>query len=341
MTDVQNRSIALWLFISAASVFAMAIIGAITRLTESGLSIVEWNPVMGALPPLNESDWQREFDLYKQSPQYIKVNHGMTLDEFKNIYFWEWFHRLWGRIIGLIYALPLVYFWRQIPRDWRPRFVGILLLGGCQGAMGWYMVKSGLVDAPAVSHYRLAAHLMLAFLIYACLVRLGLCFWSKEKPVNAWYTAKLSRFSRGTTSLAVLTMIWGAFTAGLDAGMVYNTFPKMDQHWLPPEIFAHQPIWRGFFEDPAVVQFTHRLLALLTFCKISVIIYYVLRHKIGGEVRKTTMLLAAAITLQIGLGIATVLTQVNLVLATLHQGGALVLLTALMLLLHNLPRSQK
>lgn len=340
MTTVQNRPLAVWLFISAAAVFAMAIIGAITRLTESGLSIVEWKPVMGALPPINDADWLNEFDLYKQSPQYIKVNHGMSLAEFKNIYFWEWFHRLWGRIIGLIYAVPLVYFWQQIPRDWRPRFLIVLFLGGCQGAMGWYMVKSGLVDEPAVSHYRLAAHLMLAFLIYACLVRLGLCFWSPETPADSPYAAKLQRLARGTTALAVLTMIWGAFTAGLDAGMVYNTFPKMDDHWLPPEIFTHTPMWRSFIEDPAVVQFTHRLLALLTFCKVFVIFYTILRYKIDGKVRRVALLLVAALGLQIVLGVTTLLTQTNLTLATLHQGGALVLLTALMLLLHNLQRMQ-
>ena len=338
MQKDSSRAIAFWLFTCAFAVFVMALVGAITRLTESGLSIVTWDPVIGAIPPLNEADWQAEFAEYRTSPQYQKVNRGMSLAEFKQIYFWEWFHRLWGRVIGLIYALPLAWFWlrRRLPAESKPAFLGVLALGLAQGFMGWFMVKSGLVDMPAVSHYRLAAHLMLAFLIFACLFRMGLAF-SLRPAEDAGKLAPLRGMIKGAIVLAVLTMTWGAFVAGLDAGLLYNTFPKMDAHWIPPELMAHKPIWKAFFEEPATVQFTHRILALLTAFKVLYLWKRSRSFNVAGRVPAVFTAAAVMVLLQAGLGVATLLSHVHIVPATVHQGGAIVLLALLVWLLHDVP----
>ena len=335
-----GKKIAAWLYITAGAVFTMALIGAITRLTESGLSITEWKPITGALPPVSEADWQKELELYLQSPQGEKVNPSISMRDFKVIYFWEWFHRLWGRLIGLVYALPLLFFWRYIPRPTRPDFIAVLFLGFLQGGMGWYMVKSGLVDEPAVSHYRLAAHLMLAFLIYAALLRLAFSF-SLRPEADAARLAPLRGFLKGTLMLGILVMTWGAFVAGLDAGMVYNTFPKMNQHWWPPEMLQHVPVWKSFIEEPATVQFTHRVLAIVFLCKIMLLVRKGFSFHPPRRIAAVLKLLAFMTVLQVGLGIATLMTQVNIHLATAHQGGALVLLGLLVCLLHDIPRHKK
>lgn len=316
----------------------MAVIGAITRLTESGLSIVEWKPITGALPPMNEADWVREFDLYKTSPQYIKVNAGMSLDEFKNIFFWEWLHRQWGRIIGVIYFVPFIYFLlrQRLPRESLPRFVGILLLGAAQGGMGWYMVKSGLVDQPAVSHYRLAAHLILAVLIFIALFKTALSF-SVRPDREAAVVAPLRRSVGVALVLALLTITWGAFVAGLDAGLLYNTFPKMNDQWWPREMLSVDPMWKAFVAEPATVQFTHRVLALLTFLKIMSLVWRARAFHCPDRIRRTFTALGAMVLAQVGLGIATLLTHVNLHAAAAHQAGAFVLVGLLVLLLHDIP----
>lgn len=338
----SSKSVQTWLFICAFSVFMMAMIGAVTRLTESGLSIVEWKPVTGAIPPLNDADWQKEFALYQESPQYQKVNQGMELSEFKKIFFWEWLHRLWGRLIGVIYALPLAYFWLRgkIPAEKRGAFIGILGLGFLQGAMGWYMVKSGLVDQPAVSHYRLAAHLMLAFIIFACMVRLGLAMGADQPVADARFQ-RLRKIVRATFAVALLTMTWGAFVAGLDAGMIYNTFPKMDDHWFPPEMLQHQPLWHAFVAEPATVQFTHRILAILVFIKVLLLVTRARKLDLPGRARQAVAAVGMMIVVQVGLGIATLLSQVNTALATAHQAGAMLLLTSLVWLIFELPKEKK
>jgi cytochrome c oxidase assembly protein subunit 15 len=320
----------------------MALVGAVTRLTESGLSIVEWKPVTGAVPPLTDSDWRAEFDLYRQSPQGQKVNRGMTVEEFKQIYFWEWLHRLIGRLIGVLYFVPLAWFAfrRRLPDRLKPALLGILALGFLQGAMGWYMVKSGLIDRPSVSHYRLAAHLMLAFLIYACLFRAGLAV-ALPREKGAEKAAPLRGFIRATLGLAAVTMVWGAFTAGLRAGWLYNTFPTMDGHWLPPELSRVQPVWQAFFAEPAVVQFTHRVLALLTFAKVMVLWRKASALSLPPRTRRLFIATAGMAIVQVALGISTLLSHVNIVLATLHQAGALSLLTLLVWLLHEIPTEKK
>lgn len=332
----STRPVAVWLFICVGAVFLMALIGAVTRLTESGLSITEWKPIEGIFPPLDAAAWQKEFDLYRESPQYKKVNMGMDLADFKKIYFWEWVHRFWGRIIGLIYAVPLIFLWERIPQAAKPALLGVLALGFAQGAMGWIMVKSGLVNHPAVSHYRLAAHLMLAFMIYACLLRLALAF-SLAPEKDAAKMTEMRGMIKSTLALAALTMTWGAFTAGLDAGMLYNTFPAMDGHWFPPETLQYHSLWRAFLDEPATVQFMHRVLALLTLLKVLLLVRKAGDFHSPQRLARLFKGLALIVFLQVSLGVATLLTQVNIVLAVAHQAGALLLLSLLVWLLHEIP----
>lgn len=316
----MNKQIANWLFFTAFMVLAMAVIGAITRLTESGLSIVEWRPLIGALPPLNETEWQRVFDLYQQTPEYNQKNMGMELADFKNIFFWEWFHRLWGRTIGLVYALPLAYFWitKKIPKGYHAKLLFGLILGGMQGVMGWYMVKSGLIDRPSVSHFRLAAHLILAFAIF-CYV-LWLAFDLRgNKASNASFCLK--RHGWITFAFVTTTIIWGAYVAGLDAGLVYNTWPMMGPHWIPPELQSFVSI----FTDPVSVQFTHRWIAVIT---AIIVLSFAYRIK--------SFPLAGMVFLQVGLGIATLLSMVVIPLAALHQAGAFILGGLMIYELHKL-----
>jgi cytochrome c oxidase assembly protein subunit 15 len=335
------KPVAAWLFFCAFAVFLMAIIGAITRLTESGLSIVRWEPIAGTLPPMDAEGWNRAFAAYKESPQYLKVNSGMDLEAFKKIFFWEWIHRLWGRLIGLFYALPLVFFWRRIPAERRGAFLGILALGALQGIIGWWMVTSGLVDEPAVSHYRLAAHLMLAVIIYACLFRLALAIGLRPSR-DAAKLSGLRKFLKACIAAVLLTMTWGAFTAGLDAGMVYNdTFPFMGDNLWPNEMLQFQPFWKSFFVEHATVQFMHRLLATLTFIKIMVLVKRGLPFNPPPRIRKLLAATAVAAVAQVALGIATVTTHVHIHVAATHQAGALALLTLLVWLLHEIPPVRK
>ncbi|MGB4107874.1 MAG: COX15/CtaA family protein [Alphaproteobacteria bacterium] len=326
MAEPAPGSIANWLFACCALVFAMVIVGAVTRLTESGLSIAEWKPLLGTIPPLNDAEWARVFELYQQTPEFQKKNFWMEMDEFKRIFFWEWLHRFLGRIIGIVYALPLVYFWlrEKIPEGCKLKLLVPFILGGLQGAMGWYMVQSGLVDIPAVSHYRLAAHLSLAFLI------LCVMFWLALSLKGATRAPNKPLFMHGCVALAflIVTITWGAFTAGLDGGLIYNeTFPKMGGEWIPPE--AQQSI----LASPAGVQFLHRWLAILT-------LPLVLSFWAHGAVKRggfpVLQALGFMILLQAGLGIATLLSGVNLMLAVLHQAGALTVLILTVVALHRL-----
>jgi heme a synthase len=321
----KEKHIILWLYICCFMVFAMAVIGAITRLTESGLSMVEWRPLIGTLPPLNEAEWQRVYELYKQSPEFMHKHNWMALEDFKHIFFREWFHRLWGRAIGLVYALPLLWFWirKQIPAGYGWKLLGPLVLGGGQGLLGWCMVKSGLADRPEVSHYRLAAHLALALLIFALIWWVALDLKNNEKTTSSRIV-----LIHGWLSLALLsiTIIWGAFTAGLDAGMIYNSFPLMDGSFLPPE--TAQPL--AVFEQHAWVQFTHRWLAITSFVLILGLAHHVKDFALAGMA-----------FVQVGLGISTLLTQVWIPLAALHQAGAIILLALLLRAVHRLNRWAK
>lgn len=334
---ITNRPIIIWLLINCTMVLAMAVIGAITRLTESGLSITEWAPITGVLPPLNETAWLAEFEKYRATPQYQLLNAGMSLGDFQHIYFWEWLHRLWGRLIGLVYALPFFWFLLRgkIPAALRFRLWLILALGGLQGFIGWFMVQSGLVgDMTSVSHLRLALHLSVAFVIFAFLWWTVLDLLRPTALHNTGITFCLRRHGWTGMFFLMLTIIWGAFVAGLDAGMAYNTFPLMNGAWLPPESWNLQPLWKNFFDNTAMVQFIHRTLAIFTALFLLIWCWRVWLVAQNPTQKKWLIGLAAMLLLQPALGIVTLLTIVDISLATMHQAGALILLALLLVNLH-------
>jgi cytochrome c oxidase assembly protein subunit 15 len=312
-------------------VFAMVVIGGVTRLTQSGLSIVEWQPILGTLPPLGDAAWQAAFAEYQKFPEYQKVNQGMTLDAFKSIFWVEYIHRLWGRLIGLVFAVPLVLFWirGRLPRALRWPLVGIFALGGLQGALGWYMVKSGLIDRPDVSPYRLTAHLLLALAIY------GAVLWvAFDLVAPRGHRGPSRSLGRWLLALVVLTIAAGGFVAGLDAGFAFNTFPLMDGKLVPDDYAALSPAWQNVFENIPAVQFNHRWLAITTFL-LAAVFWRSLRDQ-APAVRLAGQLVLAAASLQVALGIATLLLIVPVPLAAAHQAGALVLFTAVLWANHRL-----
>lgn len=323
------QSVANWLFFVAALVFVMILVGAITRLTESGLSIVEWKPLIGAIPPLNDLQWQEVFEQYKATPEFQKKNFWMGIEDFKRIFFWEWLHRLMGRVIGLAFALPYFYFLlrKKIPQGYHLKLFGLFILGGLQGALGWYMVKSGLIDRPSVSHYRLAAHLGLAFIIFAALL------WQAFSLRGVSRNPDKALFRHGLLTLLCvsITIIWGAFVAGLDAGLVYNEFPQMGDGLVPPEMWHLTPAWLNIFENIPSVQFMHRWIAIFT----TLVVLSLSLHAMRKNNRDTRifMMLGLIVFLQVGLGIATLLSGVSLPIAAMHQGGAVILLGTLTLCL--------
>ena len=327
-SDVKSRAnpaiIANWLYSVAFLVFIMVIVGGITRLTESGLSITEWKPVTGALPPLNEAQWLSEFEKYKQIPEYLEINGpaGMTLAEFKFIYFWEWVHRLLGRVIGLAFAVPFAIFWirRTIPAGYHARLFALLALGGLQGAIGWWMVSSGLSERTDVSHYRLAVHLLTALfimggLIWTALDLRQLARSSKARP------AQLTGFSSTVIVILFLQLLFGAWVAGLNAGYVSNSWPLMNDRFYPDGIDWSRGAWFALTHDPFLTHFIHRWWAWVT---VAALVLLARRAKQAGA-RPASITIHAAFGTQILLGIATVMTNMNIVMAVLHQAvGALV-----------------
>ena len=331
----MQKPIAVWLFICCFLVFAMVVVGGVTRLTDSGLSIVEWQPIVGTMPPLTEGDWDELLEKYRETPQYQQVNKGMTLDEFKGIFWWEYFHRLLGRAIGLVFFVPFVYFLirKQIDRPLGWKLTGIFVLGGLQGLMGWYMVMSGLVDDIRVSQYRLTAHLGLAFIIFAALfwVATGLLSTrtgENNEQVDNHSPKNLYWFSIGLTFLIFVMVLSGGLVAGIRAGLAYNTFPLMNGHFIPPEIFLLEPWYRNFFENMATVQFDHRLIAWVLAILIPIFWFKAMKYQLPGSARLACHLLLVMLVIQISLGIATLLQAVPIPLAAAHQGGAVLLFTA-------------
>lgn len=317
-----------WLVGVMALILAMVAIGGVTRLTESGLSMVTWEPILGVVPPMSEDDWNFRFDQYKAFPEYQQLRPQMTIAEFKLIYFWEYLHRLVGRSLGVAYLLPLVWFWTRGGLDRSLKwtlFIG-LLLGGGQGVLGWYMVKSGLADNPFVSHYRLAAHLGLAFAVIAFLFRIymGLYpFIAREtpasRPARTWIACLLV--------LLVVQIVWGAFVAGLNAGFFYNTFPKMQGYWIPPVWNQFEPLWRNFLDNPATVQFVHRVLGtLLVFATLGAWLTLRRDPTVDGRKRKSLSAFTVLVIAQFWLGLLTLLLMVPVVLGVLHQVNACLLL---------------
>ena len=295
--------------------------------------MVEWDPIMGAVPPLSYGEWLEAFSKYQQFPEYRQVNTGMSLAEFKQIFLVEYAHRILGRLIGLVFLLPFLFFLfaRKIERGLLPKLVALFILGALQGLLGWYMVKSGLVNVPHVSQYRLTAHLGLAFLIYAYMfwVALDLLFPKTGGHANLAGSG-LRRWSYLVTGMIFVTVLSGGFVAGLKAGFAYNTFPLMDGHWIPQVMFMQEPLWRNFFENIATVQFDHRLLAMLVFVSVMLFWLLSLRQSFPRHVRIGVHLLVAAVLVQVALGISTLLLHVPVALAATHQAGALLLLTVVL-----------
>jgi len=322
----HNRQIAVWLLICCALVFAMVVLGGATRLTGSGLSIVDWKPIMGVLPPSTEQAWADKFELYQQSPEFNKVNRHFDVEGFKQIFWLEYFHRLLGRTIGVVFLLPFLFFLAtgRINKQEFPKYGLMFLLGGFQGLLGWYMVKSGLVDNPHVSQYRLAAHLISAFIIYAYMfwVAMSLLFRDTDGHRDRLYGKSL-----WLTILVTITVVSGAFVAGLKAGFVFNTFPKMDGQWLHKELLALDPAWRNFTESLLTVQFDHRVLATVTFLLITAFWFYARNRGMPPRARPALHLLLLLVIVQFSLGIATLLLFVPTSLGVLHQGTAMALFT--------------
>ena len=341
-TTDQGKSLApspfavrLWLWIMAGLVFAMVVVGGATRLTESGLSITEWKPVSGALPPLSAADWAEAFDKYKQIPQYAKMNAGMTLDSFKTIFLWEWSHRLLGRFLGFALLVPMVWFWLrgQLSRYLKPRLIAILALGGFQGFVGWWMVKSGLVDRVEVSQYRLATHLLLASITFAALIWLAAA--SAPKAGVATLPA-LGRMKFSAMMLMVLVFLqigMGALVAGLRAGLTYNTWPLMDGRLIPPvaDLTLVQPLWRNLFENITTVQFDHRVGAY-------VLLVFALRHALDAfvahpksQTSNRAWVVAGLVAAQAAIGVVTLVLMVPIWAGILHQAFAMLVLAAIVL----------
>jgi cytochrome c oxidase assembly protein subunit 15 len=333
--------VAIWLFAVAGMILVMVALGGATRLTGSGLSIMEWAPLSGALPPLNEAEWQRLFGLYQQIPQYELVNHGFGLSGFKQIFWLEWTHRLWGRLIGVVFLLPLLAFWLtgRIERCLLPRLALLFALGGLQGAVGWFMVASGFfADSTAVSAYRLVVHLVLALVLYAAILWTGLGLLQPQPPASSPPRA-LQLATATTVALISLTIVAGGFVAGTHAGLDYNTFPLMDGRLVPDSYAALSPWLRNLTENIAAVQFDHRLLATLTAITVVLTLAVGYRARDAAILRARLLALGLAVAVQYALGVATLLAVVPVDLATAHQAGATLLLTAAIVLLHGVRRS--
>ena len=337
--SANNRQIAIWLLACCAVIFAMIILGGVTRLTGSGLSMVQWEPIMGVLPPMNQAEWEETFHLYQQFPEYQVKNFAMSLDEFKSIFWFEYAHRVLGRSIGVIFLLPFLFFLvrGQIQRSLTPKLITMFVLGGLQGLMGWYMVKSGLVDDPHVSQYRLTAHLGLAIVIYAYMfwVALDLLYPNIDAKART-ANRQLAGVSLTITVLIFITALSGGLVAGTRAGFAFNTFPLMDGRLIPVGLFDQSPAWRNFFENIVTVQFDHRVLAMVLLLIIPVFWGVAKNTQQEGRIRTGLHLLLAALALQLTLGISTLLLVVPVALAAAHQGGAVILLTASLYVSHQL-----
>ncbi len=336
----MQKPIAIWLLVCCALVFAMIVVGGVTRLTDSGLSIVEWQPIVGTMPPITQQDWDILLEKYRATPQYQQVNKGMSVDEFKSIFWWEYFHRVLGRLIGLVFFVPFVYFlWKkQIDRPLGIKLAGIFVLGGLQGFMGWYMVMSGLVNDPHVSQYRLTAHLGLAFVIFAAMfwVALGLLSPAREQAQPDEQLRSLRKFSFGLSWLIFIMILSGGFVAGIRAGFAYNTFPLMSGHLIPPGIFMLEPWYRNFFDNVATVQFDHRLIAWILAFSVPFFWYKSRQATLSGTTRLACNLFLLMLAIQIALGISTLLMVVPIPLAASHQGGAVLLFAASLWVSHRL-----
>ena len=338
----QDRAISRWLLVCLLLIFAMVVLGGVTRLTGSGLSMVNWHPVHGVLPPLNAEQWSEEFGSYQQSPEFQKINRDMNVEEFKSIFWFEYSHRILGRLIGLVFLIPFMYFWwrNKIKPGLTPRLMIMFALGGLQGLLGWYMVKSGLVSNPHVSQYRLTAHLLSAILIY------GYILWTildltQNQPYQVMHQSTVAAWrktSLGLIILLLITIVSGGFVAGLKAGVIFNTFPLMGGQWIPEGVSALSPWHMNLFENKVTVQFTHRLLAIsMGLLLLGWSIKGLLKFN-DPIVKSSFNLVGTLVIIQIVLGISTLLMQVPVWLGATHQAGALLLFSAMLINVHALSR---
>jgi heme a synthase len=334
MNDKDRRIVAAWLLACAAMAFAMVVVGGVTRLTHSGLSIVEWQPLVGTIPPLSPADWDALFAKYRETPEFRLVNFAMDVEAFKRIFWWEYAHRLLGRLTGIVFLLPFLWFVGRgkVDRRLAWRLAGVFALGALQGTLGWYMVQSGLVDDPRVSHFRLTAHLGVALAIFAAEVWIALDLLSgRTAPVAAPHRAALAL--SGAIFVMALT---GGMVAGLRAGSSYNTFPLMNGHVVPPEILLLEPWWKNFLYNMATVQFVHRALAWLLIAWVPWFWWRSLATPLGSRARLACHLVLAALAIQVALGIATLVLRVPVPLAAAHQAGAVLLLGVSLWVAHEM-----
>jgi len=336
--NTGKPAVAIWLFICAIMIFVMVVLGGVTRLTHSGLSMVEWKPITGFLPPMTELVWQDTFEKYQQYPEFKIKNPDMGLAEFKSIFWLEFIHRIWGRSIGIVFFVPFMFFLlkKKLDRKLIPKLITMFILGGLQGLLGWFMVKSGLSDRPDVSQYRLTAHLIFAFFLYGWILwtALGLIFprphTFKQKSLHAY-----KGFLSALTLLLVIAIMSGGFVAGTDAGLIYNTFPLMGDTLIPKDLFVIDPWINNFFENVVTIQFTHRLLTTFIFVSVVAFWFKTLNQELPARTRIILHCLLAAVILQVTLGISTLLLVVPVPLAAAHQAGALILLTAMLWARHE------
>jgi heme a synthase len=332
----DNKKVFYWLVAGCLLIFIMVIVGGITRLTHSGLSISNYKLISGTLPPLNEVEWQHAFELYKQYPEYQKLNYDFSLQDFKGIFFWEWLHRVIGRFIGVVFVIPFLYFLmrKQLTRSTIKKCVILLFLGSFQGFLGWYMVKSGLIDRPDVSHYRLALHLMAAFVTFAYTLWVALDIWY---PVKKEIQKKFRNLLRLGLTLLLLQIIWGAFVAGLDAGWIHNQWPLMsDGKWIHETVTIEQdPVWKNFVEGKSGVQFVHRYLAYVVVAIIAVIWFKARKMTLTIQQKNGLNILGGLVLLQFVLGIFTLILQVPVWLGVMHQVAAFFLLAVMTFTLHR------
>lgn len=345
-----NRIVGRWLIGCSGLVVGAVVLGGVTRLTESGLSMVDWHLVREMKPPQTEAQWEAEFSKYQQFPEFKILNHDMTLPEFKFIFYMEWGHRMWGRLVGLAYILPTIYFWRKgyFTRSMKGKVLGMCGFVFFQGLLGWYMVKSGLEekpeshDVPRVSQYRLSAHLGSALLLYTASLWTGLTLLlPAHKLAETKHLMQLRRFAKGTGGLVFLTALSGAFVAGLDAGLVYNSFPKMADKWIPDDLLAFSPILKNFFENPTTVQFDHRVLAISSLAAITGLYLFSRRVMLPRRAKIAIGLLATMAYTQVALGISTLLLYVPTSLAATHQSGSVALLSLAIWVLAELRKIPK
>ena len=332
----HNLILGFWLLTCSAVVYLMVVVGGMTRLTQSGLSMVEWDPIMGVIPPLSEAAWLEVFAKYKTSPEYIKVNAGMSLEAFKGIFYWEYGHRVLGRVIGMIYLLPLLFFLMRgmVPKSWHVRLFALFILGGLQGLMGWYMVKSGLVDVPRVSQYRLTAHLGLALIIFGFMFWYAMDFLRGERRMDHASSTYL-KWTFFAVVIVFIMMLSGGFVAGTKAGFIMNTFPKMNGKWVPDGWLAMLPLWRNFFENPVTIQFVHRCIAVL----VVVVLVWMFACSLTQKFKTGSVWVLAIMVVQVCLGITALVMTVPLALGAAHQAGAVALFSACLYAAHRARKS--